>query len=112
MSKFDTSTGLSAKEIGTIKYNIKKEISWQLPELPDIIETKLFLQGRDAWIFSWNLLNNKLPIEGKDTINLEVTVKLKREFHCYKIEKRHKFSCKLQMHEDISHPTLSATKKA
>lgn len=52
MSKLDTSVGLSTKEIGIIKYNIKNEISRQLPELPDSVETKIFLQGRDAWVFN------------------------------------------------------------
>jgi len=49
MKKFDKSSGLSNKEIGAIKYNIKNEISRKLPELPDPVETKLFLQGRSAW---------------------------------------------------------------
>jgi hypothetical protein len=62
MSKLDFSTGLSAKEIGVIKYNIKNEISRKLPKLPDPIETRLFLQGRDAWVFGWNLLNKNVPL--------------------------------------------------
>ena len=112
MSKLDTSVGLSTKEIGIIKYNIKNEISRQLPELPDPVETKLFLQGRGAWVFSWSLLNESTPIESKDTISLEVIAKLKREFHHYKATTHHKFSCKVRMHEDIYHPKLSVTKIA
>ena len=110
MRKFDTSAGLSTKEIGVIKYNIKKEISRQLPELPDPVETKLFLQGGGAWLFSWSLFNEHLPIKSSDIISLEVTVKLKREFHHYKITTHHNFSCKVQMQEDIYHPKLSVTK--
>lgn len=111
MRKFNASSGLSTKEIGIIKYNIKNEISRQLPELPDPVETKLFLQGRDAWLFSWSLLNENLPIKSNGTTSLEVKVKLKREFHCYKITTQHNFSCKVQMQEDIYHPKLSVSKK-
>ena len=110
MSKLDASTGLTTKEIGAIKYNVKKEIARQLPELPDPVEIKLFFQGRDAWLFSWNLLNEDLPIESNDTISLEVTVKLKREFHDYRITTRQNFLCKVKMQEDIYRPKLSVTK--
>ncbi len=111
MSKFDASSGLSTKEIGIIKYNIKNQIAKQLPLLPDPVETKLFLQGRDAWLFGWRLLNENLPVESNDTISVEVTVKLKKEFHCYKITRYHSFSCKVQMQDDIYHPNLSVTRK-
>ena len=111
MSQFDALSGLSTKEIGIIKYNIKNQIARQLPLLPDPVETKLFLQGRDAWVFGWSLLNENLPIESNDTIFVKVTVKLKKEFHCYKIPRHHSFSYKVQMQEDIYHPKVSVTGK-
>lgn len=108
MQKFDPSCGLSEKEIGIIKYNVKNEISRQLPELPDSVETKLFLQGRDAWVFSWCMSNEKYPIESNETVSLEVVAKLKREFHHYQNTKHYKFSCNVQMRkDDIYHPKLS-----
>jgi hypothetical protein len=110
MRKFDSSTGLSTKEIGAIKYNVKNEISRQLPELSDPVETKLFLQGRSAWTYNWSLLNENSPIELTDPISLEVIVKLKREFHHCNAKTQHKFLCKVQIHEDIYNPKLSATK--
>ena len=112
MSKLDSSVGLSTKEIGVIKYNIKNEISRQLPVLPDPVETRLFLQGRDAWVFSWDLLNKKLPLGENDIISIDVVAKLKREFHDYKSVKHHEFACKVQMREDLYHPKISVTKKA
>lgn len=111
MRKLDALSGLSTKEIGIIKHKIKNAVSRQLPELPDPLEIKLFLQGRDAWIFSWSLLNESLPIKSNDIISLEVTVNLKKEFHCYKIITHHNFSCKVHMQEDLYHPKLSITKR-
>lgn len=110
MRKLDTSSGLSNKEIGTIKYNVKNEISRKLPELPDPVETKLFLQGRNAWMFNWSLLNKDASIAPNETISLEVIVKLKREFHHHQDITQHKFSCKVQMQKDIYHPKLTVTK--
>lgn len=111
MQKFDPSCGLSKKEIGIIKYNVKNEIKRQLPELPDAVETKLFLQGRDAWIFSWCILNEKHPIESNETVSLEIVAKLKREFHNYHNTTHYKFLCNVQMRQDdIYHPKLSITK--
>lgn len=109
MGKFDLSIGLSAKEIGAIKYKIKNEILYQLPELPDSVETMLFLQGRGAWMFTWNLLNKNTPVQANDTILIEVIAKLKKEFHCYKTETCHKYMCNVQSQKDIYHPKLSVT---
>jgi hypothetical protein len=108
MQKFDSSCGLSSKEIRIIKYNVKGKISRLLPLLPDPIETKLFLQGRDAWVFSWCLLHERYPISSKEPVSLEVIAKLKREFHCYQDSTHYKFSCKIRVvHDDLSHPKLS-----
>ena len=109
MSKLDTSTGLSTKEVGVFKYKIKNEIGFQLPELPENIETRLFLQGRDAWTYTWNLLNANMPIQKSDAISIEVVVKLKKEFHCHQNKKRYKFMCNLQRQKDLYHPKLSVT---
>ncbi|MBW2608292.1 MAG: hypothetical protein JRD05_11725 [Deltaproteobacteria bacterium] len=112
MQKFDPSCGISKNEIGIIKYNIKKNIGIQLPELPDSVETKLFLQGRDAWVFNWCLLNEKYPIESNEIVSLEVVAKLKREFHQYQDKTHYKFTCNVQIEqEDLYHPKVSITKK-
>ena len=109
MGKLDTSTGLSTKEVGVFKYKIKNEIGYQLPELPDHVETRLFLQGRDAWTYTWNLLNATIPIRENDAISIEVIAKLKNEFHCYQKKRRFKYMCNLQRQKDMYHPTLSVT---
>ena len=83
MQKFDASCGLTKKQIGIIKYNVKNGILRQLPILPEHVETKLFFEGRDAWIYSWCLLNEQNPFESTDEISLEVVAKLKKEFHHY-----------------------------
>lgn len=110
MQKFDTSCGLTKKQIDAIKYNVRNEISRQLPTLPEPVETKLFLEGRTAWLFSWRLLNKEHAIETEDTISLEVAAKLKREFHHYQESTPCKFSCKIQLGQDIYRPKVSITK--
>ena len=111
MQKFDTLCGISKKEIDIIKYNVKTEIERRLPYLPDRIETKLFLQGRDAWVFGWSLLNDKNPIEPNEIITLEVVAKLKKEFHSFNKITHYKFSCKIQRQKDLYHPKISTIKK-
>ena len=107
MQKFDAKCGLSKKIIGIIKYNVKKEILRKLPVLPDPVETKLFLEGRDAWVFGWCLLNENCPIGPQETVSLEVEAKLKRGFHGYQKTTLYKFSCHVQIQKDIFHPVLS-----
>lgn len=109
MGKLDTSTGLSVKEIRAFKYLIKNEIGRQLTELPDHIETQLFLQGRDAWTYTWNLLNESIPIQEKDIVLIEVIVRLKKEFHCHLEKARSQYMCGIQRQEDMYHPKLSIT---
>lgn len=96
MKKFDTSFGLKKKQIDIIKYVVKNEINRQLPLLPEQIETKLFFEGRDAWVYSWGL-NKPYPLESKDEISLEVVAKLKTEFHHCNKTTHNKFSCKVQL---------------
>jgi hypothetical protein len=110
MKTFDTSVGLSAKDIGAIQYNIKKQILLELPELPDFIETQLFLQGRTPWQFNWKVMNSKLPIDSGDTITIETTAKLKREFHRHGTTTAHTFICEVRTTEDEYRPDLSITR--
>lgn len=108
MQKFDLTCGLSKKEIEIIKYNIRGKILRQLPVLPDKIETMLFFQGREAWVFSWLLLNKKSQLESNvTTTSLEVVAKLKKEFHSYQNTKQFKYSCKVKMNrDDLYHPKI------
>jgi hypothetical protein len=112
MQKFDASCGLTKKQIGIIKYNVKNGILRQLPSLPEHVETKLFFEGRDAWIYSWCLLNEQNPIESTDEISLEVVAKLKKEFHHYQESTQYRFSCKVQLRKDIYRPKVSITKNS
>ena len=109
MYKFDTSIGLTKKQISIIKYVVKSEISKQLPILPERVETKLFFEGRDAWIFNWSL-NRQDRIESKDEISLDVLVKLKKEFHQYNESTQYKYSCKVKLRQDMYRPKVTITK--
>ena len=106
MYKFDTSTGLTRKQIGIIKYAVKNEISRHLPVLPEPIETKLFLEGRDAWIFSWTL-NKQYVTDSKVEISLDVVAKLKKEFHPYNESTRYKYSCIVRLRKEICPPKVT-----
>jgi hypothetical protein len=110
MTKFYVSCGLSKNQIYIIKWAVKDKISRQLPILPDPIETTLFFEGRDAWIYNWSL-NNKYPIDSKDKISLEVVAKLKKEFHRYNDSTHYKFLCKVQLRKDIYRPKVTITKR-
>lgn len=103
---FTTTCGLSKQEIAIIKHNVRNGIFRQLPVLPDKIETILFFQGRDAWIFGWSLLKQRSQSESNvTTISLEVVVKLKKEFHDYLNIKQFKYSCKVKLNrDDLYHP--------
>lgn len=107
MYTFDTSTGLTRKQIGIIKYAVKHEISRYLPVLPEPIETKLFLEGRDAWIFSWTL-NKQYVTDSKVEISLDVVVKLKKEFHPYNESTRHKYSCIVRVRNQTNAPDTNS----
>jgi len=109
MQKFDESCGLTKKQIHIIKYNIKKEISKQLPLFPERIEMKLFIEGRDAWTYRWSL--KQYILEPKQKVFIEVIVKLKKEFPQYNEIKYYEFSCEAEPIKDIYRPKLSITKK-
>ena len=100
MAKLDTSCGLNSKQISIIKYAIKRGVSRTLPLLPESVEMKLFFEGREAWTYSWCLLE-------QDTQNplhplcVEVDVKLKKEFSQYHLRQRRTFLCQLQLQPDI-----------
>ncbi len=107
MKRLDASAGLSANAIDTIKYHIKKKIERELPELPDAVETRLFLEGRTPWSFYWKLLNSDVPISENEIILIEVTAKLKREFHQHGAIAQHTFRCKVRTTEDVYRPSVS-----
>jgi len=111
ITKFDPSCGLAKKQIDIIKYKVKREIGKQLPFLPEFLETKLFFEGRDAWIYSWCLSNRVHTIESGYEICLEVIAKLKREFHQYQERTQYKFSCKVKLSEDIYRSKVSIIDK-
>jgi hypothetical protein len=111
MDKFDASCGLTKKQIGIIKFAVKNEVLRHLPILPELIETKLFLQGKDAWIYSWNL-SDQQPAGSEDKISLEVVVNLKRGFHSYEKCTQYRFLCMVQMGRNIYRPRISIIKKA
>lgn len=111
MKKFDASCGLAKKQIDIIKYKIKDGILRKLPILPEYVETKLFFEGRDAWIFTWCLLNEQYPIESTDGIFLEIVAKLKKEFHLHHKLIRHTFLCNVHLSKDIYQPIISISKK-
>ena len=82
MHKLDAACGLSTKQIGIIKFTIKRAISLRLPVLPENVEMMLFFQGRDALTYSWRLLD-QIDQNSKRPISVEVDVKLKKEFFEY-----------------------------
>ena len=111
MQKFDPSCGLSRKKIEIIKFLVKHEITRQLPLLPDPVETKLFLQGRDAWMFRWFLQHEHYPISPKEPVSLEVVAKLKKEFHQYQEITQYRFLCTVKMVEnDLYNPKITINK--
>ena len=112
MQKFDPTCGLSKNEIKTVKFNVKNLISRELPLLPDSVETKLFIEGRDAWMFRWYLLNEKHPISSDDKVSLEIVAILKKEFHPYQKKTHYKFTCNIRLQKDDRyHPKISIKEK-
>jgi len=110
MPKFDTSCGLTKKQVGIVKYAIKRKIDHKLPVLPDDVETKLFFQGRDAWTYRWNLLEHDSASHLHPML-VEVEAKLKKEFHPYCLSRCHLFRCGLRLKPDIYSPVVSINGK-
>jgi hypothetical protein len=100
IQKLDKSCGLTPKQIGAIKFMIKQSIGLELPFLPDHVETKLFIEGRDPWTYAWRLINqdSKNPTH---PVSVEVDVKLKKEFFQYQTETHHTFLCSLELLPDM-----------
>jgi len=110
VNRFDTSCGLSEKEIASIRFNIKRELQTRLPALPDNIDTKLFFEGRDAWTYSWGL--REWPKGAAPArLYVEVTAKLKKEFHYLELPRRHSFLCRVRIGASIYHPEISISKE-
>lgn len=94
MNNFDDSIGIPKKNLGTIKYITKKYIEKQIPTLNENIELQLFFQGRDAWTYRWQTIFS-LSEQRDSCVTIQVTAKLKKEFHKY-IEKRvYQFVCEV-----------------
>jgi len=110
MPKFDSSCGLTEKQVGIVKFAIKRKIVHNLPILPDDVETILFLQGRDAWRYSWRLLEHD-PTSSMHPMIVEVEVKLKKELHPYCHSRRHLFRCGLRLKPDIYSPVITINGK-
>jgi len=106
VNKLDTSCGLTEKEIAIIRYNIKRDLKIHLPLLPDNVEMKLFFESRDAWTYSWGLRERPkgTPLA---RLYVEVTAKLKKEFHYLELPRRHRFLCKVRVGPSIYHPRIS-----
>ncbi|HRF74166.1 MAG TPA: hypothetical protein PL117_15460 [Accumulibacter sp.] len=100
MDKLDPSCGLTANQIGAIKFKIKQAINQKLPVLPEHEELKLFFQGRSAYTYSWRLLEQN-TVDRLHRIHIEVDVKLKKEFCHYPQPARHTFSCRLELQAEI-----------
>jgi len=106
VNKLDTSCGLTEKQIAIIKYNIKRDLNIRLPLLPENEDMKLFFEGRDAWTYSWGVLERPKGAL-RERLYLEVTAKLKKEFHHLELPRRHRFLCKVQVGPSIYHPKIS-----
>ena len=106
MNKLDTSCGLTKKEIDIIKYNIKRDLNIRLPLPPENVDMKLFFEGRDAWTYSWGV---REQAKGAQLARLyvEVTAKLKKEFHYLELPRSQRFLCKVQIGPNIFHPKIS-----
>lgn len=98
--KLDASCGLSPQQIGTIKFKIRRALDAKLPELPEYVEEMLFLQGRKAWTYNWQLLEQDAQ-NASHPITLAVEAKLKREFSSYQISPCNAFRCRLNLRPDI-----------
>jgi hypothetical protein len=113
MQKFDPSCGLSRKEIEIIKFLVKQEINVQLPILSEHVETRLFFEGREAWMFRWFLQHETYPIPSKKPVFLKVVAKLKKEFHQYQETEEYSFSCKIKrVKNELYNPKITINRNA
>jgi hypothetical protein len=105
VNRFDTSCGLTEKEIAIIRFNIKRDLQIRLPMLPDNVETKLFFEGRHAWTYSWRLRERPKGLPPA-RLYVQVIAKLKKEFHYLELPRRHTFLCRVQIGPSIYHPKI------
>ena len=77
-----------------------------IPTLPEHVETELYFQGRDAWVYSWRLIDQDTQAPPK-LISVEVDVKLKKEFLQLLAKTRYTFLCQIQPKPDIYNPKVT-----
>jgi len=71
----------------------------------------LFFQGRDAWTYSWRLLD-QIDQNSQRPISVEVDVKLKKEFLQTQLRARYTFVCQVRLQPDVYEPKISMHEKA
>jgi hypothetical protein len=83
---------IPSKELDTARFWVKRELEGRyLPALPEVVEERLFLQGRSAWNFRYaNLKVDQLNASKRITFNTFVL--LKKEFHRFLDEHRFAFN--------------------
>jgi len=78
----------------------------KLPILPDYIEKKLFIEGRDAWLFYWYLFDQIKLVDSVKKYKLYVEVKLKNEFMKIRFVKHSKYICHVSSGNDLYNPKV------
>jgi hypothetical protein len=82
---------IPSKELDTARFWVKRELEGRyLPALPEVVEERLFLQGRTAWNFRYSDVKvDQLNASKRITFNMFVL--LKKEFHRFLDEHRFAF---------------------
>ena len=107
MSTLDAKWNLTTEQVGIIKHQIKRSqlLLNSLPVLPELVEEILFLQGRDSWIYSWDVIENpRYPLKSIEVI---LTVKLKKDFHKFSERTKFKFQCNVKISNDLFKPSIT-----
>ena len=86
--------------------HIVAHVMYHKPEEVSNAMIKIFLEGRDAWTYSWQLLEQKTK-NSLNRVTVGVEVKLKKEFHSYSLRTQYRFLCKLQLKPDSYSPKIS-----
>lgn len=103
MPKLDLSCGLTEFQVSSIKFHVKAKIGTLLPLLPDPIEMMLFMQGRYAWRYNWELIDQDAEDKLHPVI-VDVDINLKKEFIQFLECTHYKYRCKLEMQPDKYSP--------
>ena len=82
-----------------MNYNAKNRIERELPHLYEVVETILFFQSIEAWLFYWNILKKQCPIKTGEAVFLEIKVKDKKKFKQYFEPQEYLFYCKLKQNK-------------